>query len=249
MDLKLKDKVAIVTGASKGIGAGIAKELAAEGVSVIVNYATAKDDADKVVAEIISKGGNAVAIQANVSIAADVKRLFEESNNAFGQIDIVVNNAGIYKFYPIETITEEVYSEMFNLNVLGPVLTTQEALKYFPSHGGNIVNISSGASTNPPPNGSLYAATKAALDVLTLAFARELGARKIRVNALAVGPTITEGVKSMGVLGTGQEKLIVDTIPLGRLGLPADIASVVSFLVSDAGGWITGDRIKTSGGL
>jgi 3-oxoacyl-[acyl-carrier protein] reductase len=249
MDLKLKDKVAIVTGASKGIGAGIAKELAAEGVIVVVNYATAKDDADKVVNEIISKNGKAFAIQANVSVAADVKRLFEETSNRFGRIDIVVNNAGVYKFNPIEAITEEMYRELFDINVWGPILTTQEALKYFPESGGNIVNISSGASANPQQNGSLYAATKAAVDTLTLAFARELAKRKIRVNALAVGPTLTEGVKSMGVVGTDIEKFMIDATPLGRLGLPQDIASVVAFLVSDAGGWITGDRIKTSGGL
>ena len=249
MNLKLNGKVAIVTGASKGIGAGIAKQLATEGVKVVVNYASSESDADKVVTEILSQGGIALAIKADVSSAPDVKRLFEEAHAAFGRIDIVVNNAGTFKFDPIEAVTEDVFRKQFNINVWGPVLTTQEALKYFPASGGNIVNISSAASQNPAANGSIYAATKAALDAMTVALSRELAARNIRVNAIAAGPTVTEGVKELGVLGTDAEQYMINATPMGRLGQPDDIAPVVAFIISDAAGWITGDRIKASGGL
>lgn len=249
MNLKLNGKVAIVTGASKGIGAGIAKRLATEGVQVVVNYASSKSDADKVVAEILSQGGIALAIKADISSASDVKRLFEEAHAALGRIDIVVNNAGTFKFDPIEAVTEDVFRKQFNINVWGPVLTTQEALKYFPVTGGNIVNISSAASQNPAANGSIYAATKAALDAMTVALSRELATRNIRVNAIAAGPTVTEGVKELGVLGTDAEQHMINATPMGRLGQPDDIALVVAFIVSDAAGWVTGDRIKASGGL
>lgn len=246
MELSLKGKVALVTGASKGIGAAIAKGLAAAGATVVVNYANSLTDAEKVVQEI---GAQALAIQADVSKPADVKRLFEAAIRAFGKIDILINNAGIYKFAPIETVTPEFYKEQFDINVLGPVLTIQEALKYFPSTGGNIVNISSSASENPMPTTSIYAASKAALDALSVALARELGPRNIRVNTIAAGPTVTEGVKSQGMLGTDAEQFMIRSTPLGRLGQPEDIASIVTFLVSDAGRWITADRIKASGGL
>ncbi|SEV96214.1 3-oxoacyl-[acyl-carrier protein] reductase [Chitinophaga sp. YR573] len=249
MNLNLNGKVAIVTGASKGIGAGIAKQLAKEGVKVVVNYASGESDADKVVGEILSEGGIALAIKADVTSASDVKRLFEKAHGTFGRIDILVNNAGIFKFGPIESVTEDVFKNQFNINVWGPVLTTQEALKYFPATGGNIVNISSSASQNPTANGSIYAATKAALDAMTVALSRELAIRNIRVNTIAPGPTVTEGVKEMGVLGTDAEQYMINATPMGRLGQPDDIASVVVFIVSDAAGWVTGDRIKASGGL
>lgn len=249
MDLKLKGKVAIVTGGSKGIGAGIAKALAAEGVAVVVNYVSSKKDADAIVNQITGDGGNAVAVQGDVSKSADVKSLFDETIKAFGKLDILVNNAGIYKFAPIEMVTEESFREQFDINVLGPLLTMKEALKYFPATGGSIVNISSGASTNPPPNGSVYGASKAALDALSIALGRELAARKIRVNTISVGPTVTEGVKAQGLLGTDAEKYIIASSPFGRLGNPEDIASVVTFIASDAAGWITADRIYASGGL
>ncbi|SFW73683.1 glucose 1-dehydrogenase [Chitinophaga sancti] len=249
MEQTLKGKVALVTGASKGIGAAIAKELAAAGAAVVVNYATSTTDAERVVHAITTQGGKAIALQANVSDAEAVKRMFTAAKDAFGQIDILVNNAGIYKFAPIEAVTTDFYREQFDINVLGPVLTIQEALKYFPATGGNIVNISSSASENPMPSTSIYAASKAALDALSVALARELGARNIRVNTIAAGPTITEGVKSQGMLGTEAEQFMIRATPLGRLGQPEDIAAIVSFLVSDAAKWITADRIKASGGL
>lgn len=249
MEQTLKGKVALVTGASKGIGAAIAKDLAAAGAAVVINYAGNTTDAEKVVHAITANGGQALALQANVSNAGDVKKMFETANDAFGKIDILVNNAGIYKFANIESVTPDFYREQFDINVLGPVLTIQEALKYFPATGGNIVNISSSASENPMPSTSIYAASKAALDALSIALARELGPRNIRVNTIAPGPTVTEGVKSQGLLGTEAEQFMVRSTPLGRLGQPEDIASIVTFLVSDAGKWITADRIKASGGL
>lgn len=249
MEQTLKGKVALVTGASKGIGAAIAKDLAAAGAAVIVNYAASITDAEKVVQAITANGGQALALQANVSNAGDVKKMFETAIDAFGKIDILVNNAGIYKFAPIESVTPDFYREQFDINVLGPVLTIQEALKYFPATGGNIVNISSSASENPMPSTSIYAASKAALDALSIALGRELGPRNIRVNTIAPGPTVTDGVMSQGLLGTEAEQFMVRSTPLGRLGQPEDIAAVVTFLVSDAGKWITADRIKASGGL
>ncbi|OMP76292.1 glucose 1-dehydrogenase [[Flexibacter] sp. ATCC 35208] len=246
MELSLKGKVAVVTGASKGIGAAIAKGLAAAGATVVVNYANSAADAEKVVREI---GTSALAIQADVSKPADVKRLFEATQRAFGKVDILINNAGIYKFAPIESVTTDFYREQFDINVLGPVLTIQEVLKYFPATGGNIVNISSSASENPMPTTSIYAASKAALDALSVALSRELGPRNIRVNTIAAGPTVTEGVKSQGMLGTDAEQFMIRSTPLGRLGQPEDIAGIVTFLVSDAARWITGDRVKASGGL
>jgi 3-oxoacyl-[acyl-carrier protein] reductase len=249
MDLKLKGKVAIVTGASKGIGAGIAKGLAAEGVSVVVNYASSREGADKVVQEIIAAGGNAIAIKADVSNALDVKQLFTTAKSTFGDIDILVNNAGVYKFDAIEAVTEDDFKKHFNINVWGPVLTTQEALQHFPSSGGSIVNISSSASLNPSPHGSIYAASKAALDAITVSLAKELASRNIRVNTVAPGPTVTEGSNDLGFAGTPMEDFMIKSTPLGRLGQPEDIASIVVFVVSEAAGWLTGDRLKASGGL
>lgn len=249
MDLKLKGKVAIVTGASKGIGAGIAKELAAEGVKVVVDYFGSKVDADRVVSEILANGGEAIAVQGNVGVAEDVRRLFETAKNTFGSIDIVVNNAGIFKYMPIESISEEEFHKQFNTNVLGTILTTQQALNYFPETGGSIINISSGASLNPGPKSSVYSATKSAVDALTKAFAKELAPRNIRVNTVAPGATETEGARKLGIVGSEKEKLIVSLTPLGRMGQPEDVAKVVVFLASEAAGWITGDRINAAGGF
>lgn len=246
---KLKNKVAIVTGASKGIGAGIAKELAAQGAAVIVNYAGSHDGAEKVVADIISAGGKAAAIQADISQAADVSRLFGAANREFGGVDIVVNNAGVFSFGPIETVTETEFHRQFNTNVLGTILTTQESLKYFPESGGCIINLSSIASQNPNPNASLYASTKGAIDALTISWSKELASRNIRVNAVAPGNTETEGAHSLGIFGTDIEKAMIESTPLKRFGQPKDIAAVVAFLASDDAGWVTGERIKASGGL
>lgn len=248
MDLKLKGKVAIVTGASKGIGAGIAKALAAEGIAVAVNYASSQEDADKVVAHITAGGGKAIAVKGDVANAADVKQLFDTARKAYGAVDIVINNAGVFKFQAIEAITEEEFHYEFNTNVLGTVLTTQEALKHFPATGGSIVNISSVASTNPNVYSSVYSATKGAVDTLTEAFAKELAPRNIRVNNVSPGATQTEGARSLGITAE-MEKSIVDKTPLGRMGQPEDIAKVVVFLVSDAASWLTGERIMASGGL
>jgi len=245
---KLTGKVAIVTGASKGIGAGIAKGLAAEGASVVVNYASSREGADKVVAKIAEGGGRAVAVQADVSKAADVKRLFEETKKAFGRLDVLVNNAGVYAFEPVETLTETEFHREFDTNVLGTLLTIQEALKYFGPDGGNVINISSVASQNPPPNSAVYSATKGAVDSITVTLSRELAARKIRVNAIAPGGTESEGLVAMGVIGSEFEKQMVGMTPLGRLGQPDDIAKVAVFLASDDAGWLTGERITASGG-
>lgn len=246
MDLKLNGKVAIVTGASRNIGAGIARGLAVEGVKVVVNYAGSKERADQVVADIKSNGGEAVAIKADVTVAAEVKSLFEKTVNIFGKIDIVVNNAGIYEFDPIQDITEEKFQRHFNTNVLGPIFTTQQAMIFFTETGGNIINISSGASENPEAETCLYSATKAALDVLTKGLTKELSSRNIRINTLAPGVMETEGVQA----GEDEmEKHIIEMTPLGRLGKVEDIAKIVVLLASDATGWIAGDRINASGGL
>ncbi len=245
---KLQGKVAVVTGASKGIGAGIAKEYAAEGASVVVNYASSREGADKVVAEITAKGGKAIAVGGNVSKSADVKALFEAAHKAFGGVDILVNNAGVYKFAPIEDVTEEDYRWHFDINVLGPLLTIKEALKYFPAKGGAIINVSSVAAYSPTPTASVYSGTKGALDTIGLVLAHELGGRNIRVNSLNPGLVETEGVHTIGVLGSDFEKQIVATTPLKRVGQPEDIAKVAVFLASDDAGWITGERIAASGG-
>lgn len=243
----LANKTALVTGASKGIGAAVAKKLAAQGAAVIVNYASNGEDAGRVVSEIESSGGKAIAVKADVANAADVTRLFEEARQAFGPIDILVNNAGIYKFDTVETITQEAFHEQFNTNVLSIFLTTQQALLHFAS-GGSIVNIGSVVSHNPLVSTSLYSATKAAVDTLSLTMARELGGRNIRVNVVAPGAVETQGTHTAGIIGSDLEKNIVAGTPLGRIGQPEDIANVVAFLVSDESGWITGERISVSGG-
>ncbi|MGH7950888.1 MAG: glucose 1-dehydrogenase [Limisphaerales bacterium] len=245
---KLAGKVAVVTGASKGIGAAIAKQLAADGASVIVNYASSKSGADKVVGEITAEGGKAIAVQGNVAKKADIDRLFAETKNAFGKLDILVNNAGVYEFAPLEQITEEHFRKQFDLNVLGLLLTTQEALKYFTSSGGSVVNISSLVSTLAPPNASVYSATKGAVDTITASLAKELGARKIRVNAVRPGLVETEGTVTSGFTQGDFHDQYVANAPLGRIGQPRDIASATSFLASDDALWITGETLLVSGG-
>ena len=245
---KLGGKVAVVTGTSKGIGAAIAKHLAAEGAFVVVNYASSKTGADKVVAEITGAGGKAVAVQGDVAKKADIDRLFIETKRVFGKLDILVNNAGIYEFAPLEQINEEHFHKQFNLNVLGLLLTTQEALKYFSSEGGNVINISSLVSTLAPANGSVYSATKGAVDTITASLAKELGARKIRVNAVRPGLVETEGTVTSGFTEGDFHDQYVKNAPLGRIGQPQDIASAVAFLATSDSSWITGETLLVSGG-
>ena len=249
MSLKLAGKVAIVTGASKGIGAGIAKSLAAAGAAVAVNYASSREGADAVVNEITAAGGKAIAIQGSVTSTEDIQRIFKETVAAFGPVDIVVNNAGVYAFAPIEEVTAEDFNRQFGTNVLGPILTTQEAVKHFPAAGGSIINISSVVSDSPGPNGSVYSATKGALNTLTKALAIELAARNIRVNTVSPGLTETEGIHTAGIKGSDFEATILASTPLARIGTPDDIARVVTFLASDDAAWVTGDKINASGGL
>jgi 3-oxoacyl-[acyl-carrier protein] reductase len=245
---KLTGKVAVVTGASKGIGAAVARHLAAEGASVVVNYASSKAGADEVVAAITAAGGKAVAVQGDVAKKADIDRLFAETKKAFGQLDVLVNNAGVYEFAPLEQITEEHFHKQFNLNVLGLLLTTQEALKYFGPAGGSVVNISSLVSTLAPPNGSVYSATKGAVDVITGSLAKELGARKIRVNAVRPGLVETEGTQTSGLTSGDFHDQYVKNAPLGRIGQPQDIATAVAFLASGDSSWISGETLLVSGG-
>jgi 3-oxoacyl-[acyl-carrier protein] reductase len=244
---KLAGKVAVVTGASKGIGAAIATHLAAEGAAVVVNYASSREGADRAVAEIAASGGKAIAVQANVAKQADIERLFAETIKAFGALDILVNNAGIYEGQPLGEITEENFHRHFNLNVLGLILTTQEAIKHFGPAGGSIVNISSVVSTLSPPGMAVYNATKSAVDGITRTFAKELGQHKIRVNAVRPGPVETEGTHSAGMVD--KFEAFAAATPLGRFGQPGDIAPVVVFLASADSGWITGESLYAAGGL
>jgi 3-oxoacyl-[acyl-carrier protein] reductase len=246
---KLQGKVAVVTGASKGIGAGIAKALAAEGAAVIVNYSTSKEGADTVVRQITAEGGKAIAVQGDMSKAADVQRLFKETSSSYGSLDILVNNAGIFKFEPLEAVKEEEFHREFNTNVLGPILAIQEGVKYFGPNGGSVINISSVASQLTPPNSVVYSATKGALDSVTRVLAKELGPRKIRVNTLAPGGVETEGAHAAGVMGSDFEREMIAKTPLGRFGQPDDIARVAVFLASPDSSWLTGERISASGGL
>ncbi|OXG08461.1 3-oxoacyl-[acyl-carrier protein] reductase [Flavobacterium araucananum] len=245
---KLNGKVALITGASKGIGAGIAKAYANQGATVIVNYASNKNDADKVVQEITANGGKAIAIQGNVEKSADVKRIFEEIVNAFGTLDILVNNAGIYSFASIDDITEESFHNMFNINVLGSILTIQQALKIFGDKGGVIINTGSIVSTLDMPTALVYTQTKYAIDAMTRILAKELGPKKIRINSINPGLIETEGSHSSGVMNGDAEKWHVSETPLGRVGKPDDIAKVAVFLASDDSYWITGETIAVSGG-
>ncbi len=250
MNLKLKDKVAVVTGASKGIGAGIAKAFANAGAKVVVNYASSKEGAEKVVGEITKNGGVAIAVHGDVTKSADVKRLFEETENAFGRLDILVNNAGIFKFEPLESVTEDSFHALFNMNVLGNLLSTQYAVKLFGNGGGSIINISSTRSQNPTPGLVVYSAAKAAIDNMTTLLSKELGRKKIRINTIAPGLTETEGTHSAGMIGSDMEKHMIAITPLGnRIGQPEDIAKVAVFLASDDAGWVTGERINVAGGL
>jgi 3-oxoacyl-[acyl-carrier protein] reductase len=245
---KLTGKVAVVTGASKGIGAAVAKQLAADGASVVVNYSTSREGAEKVVADIKKDGGKAIAVGGSVSKEAEIANLFGETKKAFGKVDILVNNAGVYGFAPIEQVTAEEYHRQHDTNVLGLLLTTKAALPFFPAEGGSIVNISSVVSTLAPPAGSVYSATKGAVDTITRSLAKELGSRKIRVNAINPGLIITEGTQSAGIIGSDFEAGAVASTPLGRAGVPEDIALPVSFLASEDARWITGETIYVSGG-
>jgi len=246
----LKGKVAIVTGASKGIGAAIATALAEAGAKVAVNYASDKAGADRVVAAIAAKGGEAVAIRADMSKADEIQRLFEEAKRTLGAPSVLVNNAGVFEFAPIENMTEAAFHRHFDVNVLGVMLAVQQAIKHFPAAGGSIVNISSIASKSPVPNSALYASTKGAVDTLTLALAKELGARKIRVNSVAPGYTDTEGNRRVGFAGSAAGESTVAATPLGaRFGLPEEIAPAVVFLASDDAAWLTGERLNASGGV
>ncbi len=246
---KLSNKVAVVTGASKGIGAGIAKALAAEGAAVVVNYASSKTDADRVVAEIVEKGGKAVAIQADVAKSGDVQRLFSETKKAYGKLDVLVNNAGIYQFAALGEITEEHFHRQFNTNVLGLLLATQEAVKLFGSEGGSVINIGSTASQVTPPATAVYTATKGAVDAVTGVLAKELGPQKVRVNSINPGMVETEGVHSAGILGSDFQKDIEARTPLGRIGQPSDIGPIAVFLASQDSGWLTGETLLASGGM
>ncbi|MEO6150301.1 MAG: glucose 1-dehydrogenase [Mucilaginibacter sp.] len=246
---KLANKVAVITGASKGIGAGIAKHLAAAGASVVVNYASAKAGADAVVAEITTAGGKAIAIQGNVSNEVDVARLFDETKKAFGAVDILVNNAGVYKFGAIEEISAEDFHTQFNTNVLGLLLTTQGAVKNFSENGGSIINIGSAVSAITPVGSSIYTATKSAVDSITHVLAKELSGKKIRVNSINPGMVETEGTHTAGFIGSDFEKELVRTTPLGRLGQPDDIADVAVFLASEDSRWLTGEILLASGGV
>jgi 3-oxoacyl-[acyl-carrier protein] reductase len=246
---ELNGKVAIVTGASKGIGAAIAKGLAAAGAAVVVNYASSREGADRVVAEIAGAGGKAIAVKADVTKAGEVARLFEATKKAFGALDVLVNNAGIYRFAPLEEVTEDEFHRQFNTNVLGVLLASREAMKYFGSDGGSVINISSIASKSATPTAVVYSATKGAVDTITRVLAKELGPKNIRVNAINPGGVETEGLHSMGVIGSDFEKQMVARTPLGRLGQPDDIASVAVFLASGASGWMTGETIAVGGGF
>ena len=247
MSLKLAEKVAVVTGASKGIGAAIARRLAEEGAAVVVNYSSSKEGADRVVAEIVGRGGKAVAVQADVSKQSEVKRLFDETLKTFGKLDVLVNNAGIYEFAALEAITPEHFYRQFDLNVLGLLLVTQEAVKHFGPDGGSVVNISSVAAAGLP-NAAVYSATKASVNAITRALGQELGPKKIRVNSVNPGMVETEGLRAIGFAESDFRKQIELQTPLGRIGKPDDIAPAVAYLASDDSSWVTGETLYISGG-
>ena len=249
MTRKLAGKVAVVTGASKGIGASIAKALAEEGAAVVVNYASSKQGADRVVQEIESRGGRAVAVQADVSNAAHIERLFSDATKQFGRLDILVNNAGVYESGPLEEVTEELFHRQFDVNVLGLLLTTKEAVKHMGPEGGAIINIGSAASSLRPPNYSVYTATKAAVDAITGVLAKELGPRNIRVNSINPGMIETEGVHAAGLVGSDFQKMVETQAPLGRMGQPDDISPTAVYLASSDSKYMTGESLLVSGGL
>jgi len=245
---KLKGKVAVVTGASKGIGAAIAKSLAAEGASVVVNYASSRAGADAVVADITKAGGQAVAVGGDVSKAAEARGIIDAAIQNYGRLDILVNNSGVYEFAPIEAVTEEQFHKGFNVNVLGPILITQAAVKHL-GEGASIINIGSGVSRLTPPNSAVYSGTKGALDAITGVLARELGPRKIRVNTINPGVVETEGTHAAGVIGSDFEKDFIAQAPLGRTGKVGDIAPIAVFLASDDSAWLTGEQFLATGGV
>ncbi|MEZ2350249.1 glucose 1-dehydrogenase [Caballeronia sp. RCC_10] len=245
---KLAGKVAVVTGASKGIGAAIARKLAAEGASVVVNYSSSRAGADAVVADITAANGRAIAVGGDVSKAADAQGIVNAAVETYGRLDIVVNNSGIYEFSTIEEITEEHFHKQFNVNVLGVLLVTQAAAKHL-GEGASIINVSSVVSRITPPASAVYSGTKGAVDAITGALARELGPKKIRVNSINPGMVVTEGTNTAGIIGSEMDTAIVGQTPLGRLGQPDDIASVAAFLASDDARWLTGESIIASGGL
>jgi len=248
MSKKLEGKVAVVTGASKGIGAEIARQLAAAGAAVVVNYASSKAGADKVVADITDKGGKAVAVGGDVSKAAEAQGIIDKAVKTYGRLDILVNNSGVYEFAPIEAITEEAFHRQFNINVLGLLLTTQAAVKHL-GEGASIINIGSVVSRITPPNSAVYTGTKGAVDAITGVLAKELGARKIRVNTINPGLIETEGTVTAGFIGSEFEKEHVQQVPLGRAGKVGDIASIAVFLASDDSGWLTGEQLLATGGI
>jgi 3-oxoacyl-[acyl-carrier protein] reductase len=249
MSKKLEGQVAVVTGASKGIGAAIARALADEGASVVVNYSSSKQDGDRVVAEISGRGGKAIAVQGDVSKKADIERLFSEAKKAFGRLDILVNNAGVYEFSPLEGVTEDLFHKHFNLNVLGLLLTTKEAVKHMGPEGGSVINIGSGASSLRPANSTVYTATKAGVDAITGVLAKELGPRKIRVNSINPGMIETEGAHAAGFVGSDFQKMVEAQAPLGRMGHPDDIAPTAVYLASSDSKYMTGEILLVSGGL
>jgi 3-oxoacyl-[acyl-carrier protein] reductase len=249
MSHRLAGQVAIVTGASKGIGASIALHLAAEGAAVVVNYASSKEGAERVVNAIVAKGGKALAVQANVAKQADVQRLFAEAKKALGKVDVLVNNAGVYEFAALESVTAEHFHKMFDLNVLGLIFASQEAVKQFGPDGGSIINITSVAATSAPPTTSVYSATKAAVVAVTRSLAQELGPRRIRVNSIAPGMIDTEGVRAAGLESGDFRRQVEAQTPLGRIGQPEDVAPVAVFLASSDAAWITGETLYVAGGL
>jgi 3-oxoacyl-[acyl-carrier protein] reductase len=249
MPKKLDGQVAVVTGASKGIGAAIAEHLAAAGAAVVVNYASSKAGAEAVVGRIRKTDGKAVAVQADVSRLDDIRRLFAETKKAFGKLDILVNNAGVYEFAQLEAISAEHFHKHFDLNVLGLLLATQEAVKHIGPGGGSIINMSSFAATSAPPNTSVYSGTKAAVNAITRSLAQELGRRKIRVNAISPGVVETEGLRTAGITGSDFQRQIERQTPLGRISQPQDVAPAVVFLASPDSAWITGENLYVSGGL
>lgn len=249
MSKKLNGKVAVVTGASKGIGAAIARQLAEEGAAVVVNYSSSKDDADRTVRDITSNGGRAIAVQANVAQPPEIERLFSETKKAFGRLDILVNNAGVYEFRSLEDVTEEHFHKQFNVNVLGLILSSKQAVKLFDSKGGSIINISSVASTFAPPNASVYSASKAAVDAVTKSLAKELGSRNIRVNSINPGTVETEGTHTAGIINGDFQKNYEAIAPLGRIGQPEEIGPAAVFLASSDSSWITGETFVIAGGV
>jgi len=249
MTLKLKDKVAIITGSSKGIGAGIAKEFAREGAKVVVNYASSEESADRVVEEITRNGGTAVAVQADISKIADIKRLFEEAMKAYGKLDILVNNASVWRYEMLADVSEETFQLQITTGLMAHIFCAQQAVAMFGNDGGSIINLSSTISLNPVPGTLIYCAVKAGVDSLAKTLAKELGPKKIRVNTIAPGMTESEGSTADGRPGSAMEKYFLDLTPLGRIGLPIDIAKVAVFLASEDSSWVTGERITVAGGL